>query len=79
MIMSDSNSEADLDCASVDDCEALLICLHTGRFVVARPDQPKRNLWPINGGWEKIRRLRVGDQVVYKGSTATVMAMEVYR
>lgn len=71
--------EDDLDAKTLEECEALLICLSTGRFVIARPGQPKRNLWPIGGGWDKVRMLRAGDQVVYKGTTATVRAIEVYR
>jgi hypothetical protein len=63
---------------SLDDCQAALLCLSTRQFVVVRFDEP-RNLWPIDGGWEKIRDLQPGDDVVYKGRRATVLALEVYR
>ena len=40
----------------------MLICLSTRRFVVARPGEP-RDLWPVDGGWEKLRELKPGDEV----------------
>ncbi len=63
---------------SLQDCEAVLICLNTRRFVVARPGDP-RDLWPIDGGWEKLRHLKPGDEVIYKGNRTTVRALDVYR
>lgn len=67
-----------LDQASLQNCEAVLICLNTRRFVVARHGEPK-NLWPINGGWDKLRDLKPGDEVIYKGDRTTVRALDVYR
>ncbi|MBD54330.1 MAG: hypothetical protein CMM05_04505 [Rhodopirellula sp.] len=63
---------------TVEDCEAVLICLSTRRFVVARPGEP-RDLWPVDGGWDKLRDLKPGDEVVYKGNVTTVRAVDVYR
>lgn len=63
---------------SLVDCEAILVCLANRRFVVARPNEP-RDLWPLDGGWEKLRELKPGDEVVYKGDRTVVRALEVYR
>ena len=71
-------TETSVDDASIADCEALLVCLNSGRFVVVRPSEPK-DLWPVDGGWEKIRELTPGDEVVYKGNKSIVRAVEVYR
>lgn len=73
-----TSSRQTLEQTALEDCDAVLICLNTRRFVVVRYAEPK-NLWPIDGGWEKLRRLQPGDQVVYKGLIATVLALEVYR
>ncbi len=62
----------------LDPCDALLICLNNNRFVIAWHDRP-RDLWPINGGWKKLRRLKPGDEVIYKGDRAIVRAIDVYR
>jgi hypothetical protein len=64
--------------ASLEDCQALLICLNNRRFVVVRTRQPK-DLWPIDGGWEKLRHLKPGDEVIYKGQRTSVLALDVYR
>lgn len=64
--------------ASVQTCEALLICLSNRRFVVVHPDEQK-DLWPVRGGWEKVRELQPGDEVIYKGEQAIVRAVDVYR
>ena len=61
-----------------DDCQAILVCLNNGTFVVVRHDEPK-NLWPLRGGWQAMRRLRAGDDVIYKGERARVLALDVYR
>ena len=66
------------DDVALADCEALLVCLNNGRFVVVRPAEP-RDLWPVSGGWEKVRELAAGDEVIYKGGKAVVRAIEVYR
>ena len=71
-------SPPELDEVSVQNCEAMLICLNSRRFVVARPDEPK-DLWPIDGGWKKLRDLKPGDEVIYKGEQTTVRALDVYR
>lgn len=63
---------------SVADCEALLICLSNRRFVIVHPEEPK-DLWPVNGGWERVRELKPGDEVIYKGESAMVRAIDVYR
>jgi hypothetical protein len=63
---------------SLADCEAILVCLENRKFVVARPGEP-RDLWPLDGGWEKLRELKPGDEVVYKGDRTIVRALEVYR
>lgn len=62
----------------LDSCQSLLICLSTRRFVVVRTDEPE-NLWPIDGGWDKIRELKPGDEVIYKGQRATVRRLDTYR
>ncbi|MGI9474377.1 MAG: hypothetical protein ACR2NZ_22740 [Rubripirellula sp.] len=67
-----------IDDVSVENCEAVLICLNSRRFVVARPNEPK-DLWPVDGGWEKLRQLKPGDEVIYKGDRTTVRALDVYR
>jgi hypothetical protein len=63
---------------SLEDCQALLICLNNRRFVVVRHDEPK-DLWPVDGGWEKLRHLKPGDEVIYKGDRTSVRALDVYR
>ena len=63
---------------SLENCEAVLICLNTRKFIVIRHDGP-RNLWPIDGGWDKLRDLKPGDEVIYKGDRTTVVALDVYR
>ncbi len=63
---------------SLADCEAILVCLQNRRFVIARPDEP-RDLWPLDGGWENLRELKPGDEVVYKGVRTIVRALDVYR
>ncbi|MDE0862991.1 MAG: hypothetical protein OSA98_04330 [Rubripirellula sp.] len=76
----DSNtlSPPSIEDVSVEDCEAVLICLNSRRFVVARPGEP-RDLWPLGGGWDKLRQLKPGDEVIYKGHLTTVRAVDVYR
>ncbi len=64
--------------ARLENCEAILICLNNRRFVIARHDEPK-DLWPIGGGWNKLRELKPGDEVIYKGDRTTVRAIDVYR
>jgi hypothetical protein len=73
-----SLEELALEELTLDECEAILICLSTKRFVVVRTDQPE-NLWPIAGGWDKIRDLKPGDEVIYKGDRTTVRALDTYR
>jgi hypothetical protein len=63
---------------SLETCQAVLVCLNTRRFVVAWHDEP-RDLWPINGGWERLRDLKPGDEVIYKGDRTTIRALDVYR
>ena len=46
--------------------------------MVARPGEP-RDLWPVDGGWDKLRDLKPGDEVIYKGNVTTVRAVDVYR
>ncbi|MFK8111758.1 MAG: hypothetical protein AB8B91_06135 [Rubripirellula sp.] len=64
--------------SSVNNCEALLVCLSNRRFVIVHPDEQK-DLWPVDGGWEKVRQLKPGDEVIYKGDQAIVRAVDVYR
>ena len=64
--------------ATLKTCEAVILCLNNRRFVVVRPDDPK-DLWPIDGGWQKLRNLQPGDEVVYKGQRTQVRAVDVYR
>lgn len=78
MMNSTTLTQPNCDDVSVENCEAMLICLDSGRFVVARPDEP-RDLWPVDGGWDKLRELRPGDPVIYKGDRTTVRALDVYR
>ena len=63
---------------TLETCDSMILCLQNGRFVVVHPDAP-RDLWPCDGGWEKVRDLKPGDQVVYKGDILAVRAVEVYR
>ncbi len=79
MINTDPKNEPILAEPTVETCDAVMICLSTRRFVIVRPDEPKKDLWPINGGWERIRELKPGDQVIYRGSAATVRLLGVYR
>ena len=64
--------------ATLETCESVIVCLNNRRFVVIQPDNPK-DLWPIDGGWQKLRELRPGDEVVYKGQRSQVRAVDVYR
>ena len=64
---------------TLEDCEALLIGLSTRRFLVLRPAERQAHFWPVHGGWEKVRSLRPGDEVIHQGVKATVRAIEVYR
>lgn len=63
---------------NLENCESILIGLETRRFVVVRTDEPE-NLWPIAGGWDKLRDLKPGDEVIYKGARTTVRALQAYR
>ena len=63
--------------SSLQDCEAVLVCLNTKRFVIVRYDEPK-DFWPVDGGWEKLRDLKPGDEVIYKGDRTTIRAIDVY-
>lgn len=78
MMNSNTLTPPTFDDVSVQNCEAMLICLNSGRFVVARPNEPK-DLWPVDGGWQKLRELKPGDEVIYKGDRTTVRALDVYR
>lgn len=62
----------------LENCDSIILCLSDRRFVVIRTDTPK-DLWPINGGWEVLRKLQPGDPVVYKGKRTEVRALDVYR
>lgn len=77
------NPPTDLDATlneqSLDSCDAILIGLNCRRFVIVRPDEPQRDCWPVAGGWQKIRDLKPGDAVIYKGTPTIVQAVEVYR
>lgn len=64
---------------SLESCEALMVCLNNGRFVVVHPNEPQRALWPVGGGWNKVRQLKPGDEVVHNGTCTTVKAVEIYR
>jgi len=66
------------DHATLETCESVILCLNNRRFVVVRPDDPK-DLWPVDGGWQKLRDLQPGDAVVYKGQRTQVRAVAVYR
>ncbi len=66
------------DSDALQQCDSVIVCLQNGRFVVVRYDSP-HDLWPCDGGWEKIRELKPGDEVVYKGDLTTIRAIEVYR
>jgi hypothetical protein len=68
----------DDDRADPETCESTILCLNNRRFVVVRHDEPK-DLWPIDGGWSKLRQLQPGDEVIYKGERARVLAVDVYR
>jgi hypothetical protein len=63
---------------SLETCPRMMICLSSRRFVIVQPEGPQRDLWPVNGGWEKIRNLQAGDEVVYRGCLATVRAVEAF-
>lgn len=63
---------------TLETCDSLILCLNNRRFVVVRHDTPK-DLWPVDGGWPKVRQLRPGDEVVYKGQRTHVRAIDVYR
>ena len=67
-----------LDNSTLEDCSAFLVCLNSRRFVVVRLGEPK-DFWPVNGGWDKLRELKAGDEVIYKGDRTTVRALDVYR
>jgi hypothetical protein len=73
-----SQAETSFKEPSLEDCEAILICLNSNRFVVVCVGEPE-NLWPIDGGWDKLRDLKPGDEVIYKGDRTTVRALDVYR
>lgn len=64
--------------ATLGTCESVILCLSNRRFVVVRPDDP-RDLWPLDGGWPKLRHLRVGDEVIHKGERTRIRAVDVYR
>lgn len=66
------------DQASLDTCESVILCLDNRRFVVVRHGDPK-DLWPIDGGLQKLRQLRPGDEVIYKGQRTQIRALDVYR
>lgn len=78
MMNAQTPDQASIEEVSLENCEAILICLNTRRFVVARHDQPK-DLWPVDGGWAKLRHLKPGDEVIYKGARTVVRAVAVYR
>lgn len=59
-------------------CQAMLVGLGRGRFAIVRPDEPQRDLWPIEGGWDRIRQIQAGDRVIYRGQTSRVRSVEVY-
>ena len=73
-----AHEESSFEDSSLVDCEAVMICLSTRRFIIVRTREPK-NLWPIDGGWDKLRDLKPGDEVIYKGERTTVRALDVYR
>lgn len=56
-----------------------MIGLDMRRVAIVRPEEPQRDLWPIRGGWEKVRTLKRGDRVIYRGTLAIVQAIEVYQ
>ena len=64
--------------ATLESCDSLILCLGDRRFVVVRHDDP-RDLWPMDGGWPKLRQLQPGDEVIYKGQRTQVRAIAVYR
>ncbi|MEM9587154.1 MAG: hypothetical protein AAGA03_07725 [Planctomycetota bacterium] len=63
---------------SLDTCQAVLIGLDSGRFVVVRREGP-RDLWPLTPLCKRVRDLTFGDQVMYKGKRYTVRAVVVYQ
>ncbi|TWU49602.1 hypothetical protein [Rubripirellula reticaptiva] len=70
--------EDELDSRTLENCEAMIVCLNTRRFVIVRPGEAI-NVWPCDRGWDDIRNLHPGDKVIYKGTTTQVSAVEVYR
>ena len=78
MMKTETSKTHCLEQTSLENCQAVLICLNTRRFIVVRHDEPK-NLWPIDGGWDRLRDLKAGDEVIYKGDRTTIRALDVYR
>ncbi|TWU56505.1 hypothetical protein Poly51_24160 [Rubripirellula tenax] len=72
------SDDIETDQQTTDDCEAMIVCLNTRRFVIVRPSE-KMNVWPCEGGWERIRQIHTGDRVIYQGKISIVRAVEVYR
>ncbi len=64
--------------ATLESCHSVIVCLNNRRFVVVRHEEPK-DLWPIDGGWQKLRDLQPGDEVIYKGQRTRVRAVDIYR
>ena len=59
-----------------ENCEALILRLGAGRFIIVGQDEANR-LHPV--ARQRICDLRPGDEVIYQGSQETVQAIDVYR
>ena len=69
---------ASSEASALADCQALIVCLEGGRFVIVRVDE---NAGPGLACAEKpdLRDLCVDDVVMYRGRQSKVQAVEVYR
>ncbi|NND98165.1 MAG: hypothetical protein HKN47_12630 [Pirellulaceae bacterium] len=63
--------------ASLENCDAVMVSLRGGRFVIVRRDGPKR-MFPVEPICKRIRDLQPGDAVFYKGQRETVHSLCVY-
>ncbi|QDT06978.1 hypothetical protein K227x_54020 [Rubripirellula lacrimiformis] len=66
------------DGLTLENCEALIVCMDAGSFAIVRPDG-KQNLWPTQGGWDCVRQLQPGQTVIYQGKPRLVCAVDVFR
>ena len=62
---------------SIFNCQAMMVCLEGRRFVIVRPEE-HNDLIFASDAKSSLRDLDVGDQVVYRGKTSIVKAVDVY-